>query len=156
MGSYTCGACWGGGCAGTDYAPTYVSPPTYLGPPGKPTTPPPAGGTAPEVAPPPKPKPEEKKPAQGRLIIELPAQAKLYIDDHLMKTTSAHRTFRTPELQPGQTYYYIVRAELNQDGKRYSERKRVLIRAGQTVQLGFNELASARNEVPKSVASASK
>ena len=62
--------------------------------------------------------------------VEVPADAKLYIDDRLMKTSAAKRTFNTPTLEEGQLYYYILRAELTRDGQTYSETKRVIVRSG--------------------------
>jgi uncharacterized protein (TIGR03000 family) len=91
----------------------------------------------------PKPKEEKKSDGTARLIIEVPAEAKLYIDDQPMKTTSARRTFSTPALEAGQTYYYILRAEVTREGKTQSETKRVLIRSGDTVRASFPELEGA-------------
>jgi uncharacterized protein (TIGR03000 family) len=116
----------------------------------------PAGG---EVIP--GPKKEEMKGKDGaaaartaQLLVELPADAKLYIDDQLMKTPSGKRTFNTPTLDLGQAYYYMVRAEVVRDGKTYSETKRVIIRIGATAQALFPEtqLVRAENEI-KAVAS---
>lgn len=169
MGYYTCsGACWGCSCY-SNYAPTVVGTPVYTGPPGAVVTPPvgpapgqprgpgiPPGPGGTETAPKPRPKPDaDKKPGQARLIIDVPAEAKLYIDDQLMKTTSAHRTFRTPALEAGQTYYYVVRAEVAQGGKQYTETRRLLVRAGENVQASFTDLVSARNE-NKTLARASR
>jgi uncharacterized protein (TIGR03000 family) len=81
--------------------------------------------------------------AKARLIVELPADAKLYIDDHKMKTTSTQRAFSTPNLQKGQTYYYMLRAEMVREGKKVSETKRVLVRAGQEVRAKFDEPTTA-------------
>jgi uncharacterized protein (TIGR03000 family) len=101
-----------------------------------------APATAPaEKAPAPKPEGKESSlPKKARLIVEVPAEAKLYIDDQLMKTTSAKRSFNTPALQPGQQYYYILRAEVVVAGKSYTETKRVLIRAGDEINANFPEL----------------
>jgi uncharacterized protein (TIGR03000 family) len=85
---------------------------------------------------------EAMAPGKGKLIIDVPEDAKLYIDDQLMKTSSGKRTFNTPALERGQTYYYIVRAEVVMDGQSYSETKRVLVRAGDQIQAGFPELES--------------
>jgi uncharacterized protein (TIGR03000 family) len=153
MGYYTCNGCYSSCAGASDYAPTYVSPPIYRPVPVPPGAVKPA---APEVAPKPKPKDKEngdKKNGAARLIIDVPADAKLFIDDHLMKATSAERTFRTPALEPGQAYYYIVRAEVAQDGKSYREEKRVVVRAGATIRASFADLVTARNEQPRSVAS---
>ncbi|HXG11438.1 MAG TPA: TIGR03000 domain-containing protein [Gemmataceae bacterium] len=132
-----CFGCYGGwachGCYGGIYAPMYYAPAA-----------PPAGAPpAPEPAP--KPKLEEKTalPSKARLIVELPADAKLYIDDQLMKTTSARRVFNTPPLEPGQGYYYILRAEIVRDGKTYTDTKQVVVRAGAEVQANFHDLELA-------------
>jgi uncharacterized protein (TIGR03000 family) len=92
-----------------------------------------------ETAPAPK---KEGAPGMAKLIIDVPADAKLYIDDQLMKTSSSKRSFNTPTLERGQTYYYIVRAEVVMDGQSYSETKRVLIRAGDQIQARFPDLES--------------
>jgi uncharacterized protein (TIGR03000 family) len=89
------------------------------------------------------PKPAETKkpmtmvPNRARLIVEMPADAKLYVDDRAMKTMSAVRTFNTPELEPGQTYYYELRAETLRDGKAVTQTKRVLLRAGEVARARF-------------------
>jgi uncharacterized protein (TIGR03000 family) len=88
---------------------------------------------------------------KAKLLIEVPEDAKLYIDDQLMKTTSAKRNFSTPALEPGQTYYYIVRAEVVRDGKSIEKTQRVIVRAGDQVRANFDDLAP-----PVAVASTSK
>jgi uncharacterized protein (TIGR03000 family) len=101
---------------------------------------PPAGGGAPkegEGLPPPMKDGTGVAPTRARLIVELPADAKLYIDGQAMKTTSALRSFNTPELEPGQLYYYEVKAEVLRDGKPVSQTKRVILKAGEVVRAGF-------------------
>jgi uncharacterized protein (TIGR03000 family) len=75
---------------------------------------------------------------RARLIVKVPAGAKLYIDDHLMRSASTKRVFRTPSLEAGQLYYYILRVEVERDGKTISQTKRVLVRAGQQVSASFS------------------
>jgi uncharacterized protein (TIGR03000 family) len=77
----------------------------------------------------------------ARVVVELPEDAKLFVDDQEMKTTSAKRVFRTPILEPGQTYYYILRAEVTRDGKSLSQTKRILVRAGADVQAALQDLS---------------
>jgi uncharacterized protein (TIGR03000 family) len=74
------------------------------------------------------------------MVVEVPADAKLYVDDQLMKTTSERRAFTTPVLDPGETYYYIVRAEVVRDGQKISRTKRVTLRAGEEARAIFAEL----------------
>jgi uncharacterized protein (TIGR03000 family) len=127
--------CSGGGCHGCSGGDAY--PPAYA---------PAPGGTAP-VKPTPEPVPAPKKEDnkstalnQARLIVELPADAKLYVDDRLTKTTSERRVFNSPELEAGETYYYILRAEVIREGRTQSETKRVLVHAGELVQTSFPNL----------------
>jgi uncharacterized protein (TIGR03000 family) len=79
--------------------------------------------------------------SRAKLTVEVPEDAKLYIDDQLMKTTSSRRVFNTPPLEPGQAYYYIVRVEFVRDGKTQSEEKRVIVRPGEDVVTSFAEPA---------------
>jgi uncharacterized protein (TIGR03000 family) len=88
----------------------------------------------------PKPKKEgTAAPTRARLLVQVPADAKLYIDGRLMKSTSGSRTYSTPALEPGQLYYYELRAEMVRDGKVVSEAKRVIVRAGQDSRAIFAE-----------------
>jgi uncharacterized protein (TIGR03000 family) len=94
------------------------------------------------------PKEDKKKPTtmysstKAKLVVELPENAKLFIDDMPMKTASGVRSFNTPELEPGQAYYYMVRVETIHDGKTVSETRRVIVRAGQVARADFKELTS--------------
>jgi uncharacterized protein (TIGR03000 family) len=127
FGCHGCYGCYGGfGCYG--YSP--------YGP----------GGNIPEQIP--APRVEEKKPGgqgavtpdRARVIVQLPADAKLYVDDQPVKAGAERQTFSTPQLQRGQTYFYDVRAEVVRDGKTLVENKRVLVRAGQEVSVTFPKL----------------
>jgi uncharacterized protein (TIGR03000 family) len=80
---------------------------------------------------------------RARVLVDLPADAKLYIDDQLMKTTSEHRTFNTPRLDVTQTYYYELRAEVVRDGKPVSMTKRITLKAGEVVRARFGDMEAA-------------
>jgi uncharacterized protein (TIGR03000 family) len=125
--AYGCYGCYGGyGCYGaSSYSPIIMP-------------------VVPSSEKAPAPKVDDKKkgtalPAPARLLVQVPADAKLYIDNRLTKATSASRTFTTPVLMPGQVYYYEVKAEVVRDGKVMNETKRILVRAGQDSQASFNE-----------------
>ncbi len=104
------------------------------------------GASTPEVIPPPKPDTGKSggmgavAPDRAKVIVQLPAGAKLYVDDQAIKTTGDSQAFNTPRLEPGQTYYYEVRAEAVRDGKTVVESKRVLVRAGQEISVAFPKL----------------
>lgn len=143
---YGCGcfapapACWGvysvGYACGCGF-PVMASPVV----PAITTPPPPTGGgevipDKPKIVPP----GGEASLNKARMTVEVPEGAKLYIDDRLMKTTSSRRNFTTPDLEPGQMYYYILRAEISHNGQAYSETKRVIVRAGDRIQASFADL----------------
>jgi uncharacterized protein (TIGR03000 family) len=80
--------------------------------------------------------------SRAKVIIEVPEDAKLYIDGQLMKSTSARRVFATPTLTPGSTYYYDIKAVVVRDGKSIADTQRVHLRPGQTVQASFGDMAT--------------
>ncbi len=115
----------------------------------------PGGPAATTPEPIPAPRVEEKKkegtstvtPNRARVVVQLPADAKLFVDDQPIKATEERQTFSTPQLQRGQTYFYEVRAEAVRDGKTVSETKRVLIRAGEEVSVSFPKLGPPTADV---------
>jgi uncharacterized protein (TIGR03000 family) len=101
---------------------------------------------APDSTPPaPAPAKKDKTTSRGlppniaRIVVDLPADAKLYVDDQPMQSTSSRRVFRTPILEPEQTYYYDLRAEMVRDGKAYTQSKRILVRAGEEMRVGLGD-----------------
>ncbi|MBI1916310.1 MAG: TIGR03000 domain-containing protein [Planctomycetes bacterium] len=124
-GCYGCGGCWS--CGGSPYAPGYISPGAVMPP-------------APDGA-----KKEKEEGGAGvdsnraKLVVEVPADAKLFIDDQLMKSAAATRVFNTPTLEKGQTYYYELKVEVARDGVTRSETRKVLVRAGERARAVFTE-----------------
>jgi len=144
-GCYGCHGCYGCyGCSGCyGYAPAYVTP---VVPEAAPLAAPPAAPPAPpEAAPAPKKEGSGTTvlPNKARVIVQVPADAKLFIDDQLMRATSERRVFNTPALDVVQEYFYDVRAEVVRNGKTYSETKRVIVKAGAEVRTSFVSLANA-------------
>jgi uncharacterized protein (TIGR03000 family) len=93
-------------------------------------------------------KPKKKKtgvnetmvPTRAKLLIELPTNAKLFIDDKPVKTASGVQFFDIPALEPGEVYFYMVRIEMMRDGHPLSETRRILVRAGQVARAEFKDL----------------
>jgi uncharacterized protein (TIGR03000 family) len=77
---------------------------------------------------------------RARLIVELPADAKLFVDDQAMKTPSGRRSFTTPTLEKGETYYYVLKVEVMRDGKPVTETKKVLVKAGDEIKADFKDM----------------
>jgi uncharacterized protein (TIGR03000 family) len=136
-GCYGGGACYGGagcvgggagcvgggaGCVGGGVAP----PPP---PPVRERVVPPEGGKKKEK--------ETLAPAPATIYVSLPSEAKLTIDDAATTSTSAVRVFASPALQPGQEYYYTLKAEIVRDGKTIPAVKRIPVHAGEESRVTF-------------------
>jgi uncharacterized protein (TIGR03000 family) len=104
-----------------------------------------AGGMAP---PPPKGEkldmPKEKKDDKKKdevststVVLSLPADAKVSIDGVATMSSSATRTFVTPELKPAREYVYTVSAEIVRDGQTLTISEQVTVRAGEETRVTF-------------------
>lgn len=107
----------------------------------------PQQGTSPEQnpmvpgsgTPVPAPKKVDDASVRSQLVVELPEDARLFVDGIEMKTTSNRRVFVTPPLQTGRTYFYDLRAEMQRDGQPVAVTGRVVIRPGQNVRAELSE-----------------
>jgi uncharacterized protein (TIGR03000 family) len=125
-GGYACYGCYGGwSCygSGVNYGPVVV-------PSGVPTGP---GGTPEKLG---EPKKQDET-SRAKVMIDVPANAKLYIDNQPMSDKTGQRAFMTPPLQRGQTYFYDVKIVLTVDGREKAETQRVILRAGDVVAASF-------------------
>jgi uncharacterized protein (TIGR03000 family) len=86
----------------------------------------------------------EGTPDTARITVKLPADARLSVDGVTFATTEGARTFETPKLEAGRSYYYTLRAEMVRDGKTHSEDKRVVVEAGKEVKVEFTDLPAVR------------
>lgn len=85
---------------------------------------------------------ERMVPTPAKLQIELPANAKLFIDDMPVKAAAGVQTFDIPALEPGKDHFYMVRVEMMRDGQPISETRRIIVRAGQVARADFKDLES--------------
>jgi uncharacterized protein (TIGR03000 family) len=85
-------------------------------------------------------------PAPATIVVNLPADAKLLIDDVATTSTSATRVFSSPALERGKEYTYTLKAEVNKDGKTMTATKTVTVRAGEETRVTMepNEQVVAR------------
>jgi len=81
--------------------------------------------------------------AAARLFVQLPAEAKFYVDGTLTKGEGTSRSYHTPELPLGKTFFYDLKAEVTVEGKLVVETKRVLVRGGEDVTETFPKLFAA-------------
>jgi uncharacterized protein (TIGR03000 family) len=99
----------------------------------------PAGPGAPGApGAPPADLPKDKKTsmaAPASIVVRLPADAALRIDDQLTASKSELRRFTSPELAPEKEYHYTLQAEIVRDGQKLTVTERVTVRAGEETQV---------------------
>jgi uncharacterized protein (TIGR03000 family) len=134
------GGCYGGGCygGGAAWAAPAGGAPVMQGGPVR-------GGGKPERI--------RKMPRSGlpldatpaTIVVSLPADARLSVDDVPTTSTSANRVFVSPPLPPGRDYHYALKAEVVRDGQPLTVTRQVRARAGETsrVTLAFPPTAVA-------------
>ena len=74
----------------------------------------------------------KKEKTEGRVSVTLPADAKLLFNGTVATGTGAVRVFRTPALEPGQSYRYELTAEVVRNGRTERVTESVVVRAGET------------------------
>ena len=81
-------------------------------------------------------------PAPATIVVNLPATAKLTIDDYVAWSTSSERTLVTPALEPGQAYHYTLKAEVVEKGQTRTRTERVSVRAGEVTRVDLTVLGT--------------
>jgi len=76
--------------------------------------------------------------ATAKVVVKLPADAKLTANGQATTTTSDRRVFVTPELESGRTYSYLLKMTVERDGKTVEESRKVLVHAGQETNVNFD------------------
>ncbi len=74
---------------------------------------------------------------QATVVVNLPADARLYVEKHLMTLTGTTRAFRTPDLAPGSKYNYTIRMEVERGGKMIEKTENITIEPGKRTQVSF-------------------
>src|SRR5262245_18379136 len=100
------------------------------------------GGYVMPTSPMPMPMPEGGKktaaPAPATIVVTLPADAKLTIDDYATTATSGRRTFVSPALDPGKDYVYTLKADVMRDNKPVTVTREARVRAGETTTVSMD------------------
>jgi uncharacterized protein (TIGR03000 family) len=82
------------------------------------------------------------------VVVQLPADARMWVDGQQADLTSGTRSFQTPALDRGRDYAYTIRAEATRDGQAVSQSQRVVVRAGQVSRVNFGDLTAAARATP--------
>lgn len=94
------------------------------------------------------------KPA--RVTVLLPSEARLYVDGQRCPLTSDTRSFNTAALPPGRSYFYILKAVIERDGRTVEVSKKVILWAGKRSVVDFGDLSgkeAASSKAPDQLAS---
>jgi uncharacterized protein (TIGR03000 family) len=85
----------------------------------------------------------DMSPDAGYLIVNVPADAKVFVNGHATTSTGEHRQYVSHGLEAGMRYEYQVRAEIIRDGKVLSETKTVQLTGGSQADLAFEMSGSS-------------
>ncbi len=101
-------------------------------------------GGSPVPTPPPAPDASEQTRAanEATLTVNVPGEARVYVNGVQTKSIGSERSYVSRGLQPGYSYTYEVRAEVERNGQVVQETKTVNLHAGRTARVSF-DLASA-------------
>jgi uncharacterized protein (TIGR03000 family) len=81
------------------------------------------------------------------ISVHVPHDAKIWFSDHETKEQGMHREFVTPALEKNGTFYYNVRAQWNENGQNMDRTRKVLVRAGDRINIDFARDMTAVDEV---------
>jgi uncharacterized protein (TIGR03000 family) len=106
----------------------------------EPVTPPSNSGPAPS------PSPDDNDgntgiqqlPGEAILNVQLPEDAKIYVNDRLTSSTGDARRYVSRRLKPGKSYSYNITAAIERDGKQISVSKKLVMKAGEIKSLEFD------------------
>lgn len=90
------------------------------------------------------PAPAPQGPGSARIIVRLPADAKLWIDDYQSTQTGPVRELQTPAtLQPGQIYHYTLKATWTANGQPVTQERVVDVQAGIVTDVDFGKASGS-------------
>jgi uncharacterized protein (TIGR03000 family) len=76
-------------------------------------------------------------PAKAQVTVIVPPGADVFFDGSPTDETGARRVFSTPDLTPGQTYYYEIEAQWSANGQVLDQTRKVAVTAGANVTVDF-------------------
>jgi uncharacterized protein (TIGR03000 family) len=74
----------------------------------------------------------------ARLVVTLPADATLTVNDQPTTQRTGRRVFTSPPLESGRTYYYTLKAQVVRDGQTMTTTRDVTVRAGRETDVNLD------------------
>jgi uncharacterized protein (TIGR03000 family) len=90
---------------------------------------------------------QAQAPANARVIVEVPEDARVYFDNHLTQHKGKVRTFVTPPLSAGRPFTYNLRAEWMRDRKTITQTQTITVHGGQTTRVSFTAAAQPATQL---------
>jgi uncharacterized protein (TIGR03000 family) len=85
---------------------------------------------------------KDGKKKEATLIIKVPEDASLWVDgeEYTDQKDKTERTFRTPPLEPGKRFFYLVKAKwMPNNYETYTRARRAIVEAGKTSELDLTK-----------------
>jgi uncharacterized protein (TIGR03000 family) len=76
--------------------------------------------------------------APATIVVTLPSDATLTIDDEKTVSTTANRVFVSPELPAGKDFHYSLKAKVVRDGKPVEVKETITVRAGEETHVSLS------------------
>jgi uncharacterized protein (TIGR03000 family) len=76
----------------------------------------------------------------AQIVVTLPADARLTIDDGVTQSVGTRRLFTSPPLAPDRSYSYTLKAEFVRDGKTVSVTKKAAVTPGGETLVSFDDV----------------
>jgi uncharacterized protein (TIGR03000 family) len=81
-------------------------------------------------------------PAPAIIVVQVPAQATIWIEDQQMTQLGGTRTFQSPPLDPSKNYVYKFKVTWPTGNDKFATEQEITIRGGQTHRIDFTPLAN--------------
>ena len=78
------------------------------------------------------------------VVVSLPAEAKLFLNNQPTRSQGTVRNFLTPPLEPGATFTYVLRAELVHGGQVRVQTQEITFQAGRQANVTFGPASEMR------------
>ena len=86
---------------------------------------------------------------RGLIIVSLPADAQLFLDGQPSIVGTNLRTLISPELEPGKSYFYTLRVEVERHRKTFTDTQKVYFQPGREVHVSFDHIDAAITNILK-------
>ncbi|OAI48392.1 hypothetical protein AYO44_07095 [Planctomycetaceae bacterium SCGC AG-212-F19] len=73
----------------------------------------------------------------AHIIVDVPADAEVWIENQKTQQGGASRWFVSPALEPNQVYEYRIRARWTEQGQQVEQTQKISVQAGERATLGF-------------------